>query len=131
MPKPKYEKEIEEILERMGPDDELDQPDDAGDSDSHLEDDRRGELIEWDAVPDRVPSPQKRRSVQGSGLGGMRITPQRLIAASVVVLAIALLTRVVIVPLTIVAVALFGVGYFLSIRASGKRGAGPIGRRRR
>ena len=131
MPKPKYEKEIEEILERMGPEPEEDQKSDASDSDSRSDDDRRGELIEWDAVPDRIPRPRKRRSGQGPGLGIVRVTPQRLIAASVVVLAIALLTRMVIVPLTIVAVALFGVGYFLSIRASGKRGAGPIGRRRR
>ena len=131
MPKPKYEKEIEEILERMGPEDEADQPDGGGDADSRNDDGNGGELIEWDSVPNRAPRSRSRQSGQRSGLGSLRINPQRLIAASVAVLAIALLTRILIVPLTAVAVVLFVAGYFLSVRASGKRGAGPIGRRRR
>ena len=72
----------------------------------------------------------ERRSRPGplAGVLAMRFTPERLMLAGVGALVLALIARPLFVPLALLAVALFGLGYVLYLRRRrrGSRGMAPL-----
>ena len=71
---------------------------------------------------ERILERDERRSRRGPSASvlAMRLTPERLMLAGVAALLLALIVRRFFVPLALVAVALFGLGYVLYMRRRGR-----------
>ncbi|NQW18784.1 MAG: hypothetical protein HQ478_15025 [Chloroflexi bacterium] len=111
MPKDRYEDEIEEILQKADPDDDI-----SSKAKERPEVPKDGKLVAWEEVPKEISQPRrpKSRSAQGSSLPA--ITANRLIVAAVIIFVIGLAVRPILLYAFIIAAVLGAGAYYLTQR---------------